>query len=161
MSEFSKYVRRVLDQAGREAQSDRSTTIEAQHVLLAIAAQPETAAARVLSSVGLDPRALREALDREIEHSLSAAGVSLDAFHLPRPSSALEPATNLGASVKHALERGVKGIRKGRDLRPVHLLLGILLAELGTVPRALALAGIDRADLVTRVRQSLTEEGKV
>jgi D-alanyl-D-alanine carboxypeptidase len=38
----------------------------------------------------------------------------------------------------------------------MHLLLGILRAEIGTVPRALALAGIDRAHLVLRVEQALT-----
>lgn len=160
MSAFSKYVRSTLEQAGREAQLDRVTMIEAQHVLLAIAAQPELPAARVLSSVGLDRRVLRDALDRELAHSLSAAGVLLEAFDLPRPLSPPEPAKQLGASVKHALERGVTGVRKGRDLRPAHLLLGILLAEVGTVPRALALAGIDRADLIVRVRQALTEKAE-
>jgi D-alanyl-D-alanine carboxypeptidase len=157
MSTFSKYVRTTLELAGREAQSDRSTTIEAQHVLLAIAIQSETTAAQVLSSVGLDHRAIRDALDREFEHSLKAAGVSLAAFELPRSKGSLEPARNLGASVKHALERGVTGIRKGKDLRPAHLLLGILQAEIGTVPRALALAGLDRADLTLRVRQTLAD----
>jgi hypothetical protein len=35
------------------------------------------------------------------------------------------------------------------------VLLGILQADVGTVPRALALAGFDRAALIARVRQSL------
>ena len=156
MTTFKKYVGAILEQAAREAQLDRSTTIEAQHVLLAIAAQQEATAAGVLLAVGLDHRAIRAALDREFEQSLKAAGVSLAAFDLPRPTSAPERATNLGASVKQALERGVHGVRKGKDLRPAHLLFGILQAEVGTVPRALALAGIDRADLVLRVRQTLS-----
>jgi ATP-dependent Clp protease ATP-binding subunit ClpA len=160
MSAFSKYVRSTLEQAGQEAQLDRATTIEAQHVLLAIAAQPELPAAQVLKSVGLDRRAIRDALDREFEHSLRAAGVSLEAFALPPPASAPEPATQLGASVKNALERGVTGVRKSKDLQPSHLLLGILLAEVGTVPRALALARIDRADLMLRLRQTLADKGK-
>jgi ATP-dependent Clp protease ATP-binding subunit ClpA len=158
MSVFSEYVRTTLEQAGREAQLDRATMIEAPHVLLAIAAQAELPAAQALSSVGLDRRALREALDRELEHSLNAAGVSRHTFDLPQPASAPTPATRLGASVKLALERGVAGIRKGRDLRPAHLLLGILLAEVGSVPRALRLAGIDRAELLVRVRQTLAVE---
>jgi D-alanyl-D-alanine carboxypeptidase len=37
-------------------------------------------------------------------------------------------------------------------LRSTDLLAGILEAELGTVPRALAIAGIDRAALATRAR---------
>lgn len=64
MSTFTKYVRASLEQAEREAQSDRSTTIEAQHVILAIAAQPEAAAGQVSRSAGLDRAALREALNR-------------------------------------------------------------------------------------------------
>ncbi|GAB2688125.1 hypothetical protein GCM10027089_06630 [Nocardia thraciensis] len=35
-------------------------------------------------------------------------------------------------------------------MRPVDLLLGVLAAEVGTVPCALALAGVDRDDLVAR-----------
>jgi len=52
------------------------------------------------------------------------------------------------------LERSFSVARK-KDLRPAHVLLGILLAQAGTVPRALALAGIDQEDLTARVRQSL------
>lgn len=158
MSTFTKYVRTIMEQAARETQVDGSKTIEAQHVLLAIVAQSETTAARVLSSVGLDQRAIRDALAREVEHSLRAAGVSLDAFGLPSSSSVPEPATNVGASVRQALERGVAGVRK--HPQPAHVLLGILQAEVGTVPRALALAGIDRAALVLRVRQTLTAAAK-
>lgn len=154
MSAFSRYVRTIIEQATREAQLERSKTIEAEHVLLAIAAQPETTAAEILSSVGLDRSALRNALSREFEHSLGAAGVSLDSFDLPR-SSAPELPTNVGASVRQALERGLAGVC--RHPQPTHVLLGILQAEVGTVPRALALAGIDRAGLMLSVRQALSE----
>jgi D-alanyl-D-alanine carboxypeptidase len=41
----------------------------------------------------------------------------------------------------------------------MNLLIGILEAEVGTVPRALALAGIDRADLAERARQALAGTG--
>jgi D-alanyl-D-alanine carboxypeptidase len=40
------------------------------------------------------------------------------------------------------------------------VLLGIVQAQVGTVPRALAPAGIDEADPMTRVRQTLTNEGE-
>ena len=39
-------------------------------------------------------------------------------------------------------------------LRSTDLLAGIVEAELGTVPRALAIAGIDRAALSSRARMS-------
>ncbi|GAA2810174.1 hypothetical protein GCM10020219_097610 [Nonomuraea dietziae] len=46
-----------------------------------------------------------------------------------------------------------------KDLRPAHVLLGILQAEVGTVPRALALAGVDRTDLLTRVQNAIADDG--
>jgi ATP-dependent Clp protease ATP-binding subunit ClpA len=152
MTTFGKYIRVLLERAGREAALDHATAIEAQHVLLAIAAEPETPANRVLLAAGLDRPALRSALAREFEHSLGVAGVALGAFDLPPPSSEPEHVTRMGASVRQALERGTAGVRKG--LRPAHVLLGILQAEVGTVPRALALAGVDRRDLIERVRQT-------
>jgi D-alanyl-D-alanine carboxypeptidase len=154
---FDKYLRTILEQAGHQAQQDGSSTIEAQHLLLAMAAQTETSEARALSSVGLDQRGLRDALDRELERSLGAAGVSLEASDLARPKSSPEAARQLGASVRYALERGMAAVRK--NPQPAHLLLGILQAEVGTVPRALSLKGVDRSELVGRIRQTLSAEG--
>lgn len=163
MTGFRTQLRNILDRAGREATLDGSSTVEAQHVLLAIAAEPAATAGRVLTSVGLDHRAIRDALDREHEHSLGAAGVSLAGFDLPprgedargEDSPGRDPrrATRLGASVRIALERGLAGVR--RDPQPAHLLLGILQAQVGTVPRALALTGIDQTELTVRLRQAL------
>ena len=153
MSTLDNYVGTTVDQARHAAQDDGSATIEAHHLLLAIAGQEGTVAQRMLASVGLDRHAIRVALDREFEHSLQAVGVSAAAFELPRAGRGRPPA-NIGASTKLAFERGFgPGVRK-KDLRSAHLLLGILAAEVGTVPRALALAGVDRADLAERVRQA-------
>jgi ATP-dependent Clp protease ATP-binding subunit ClpA len=152
---FEKWLQALLPQAAEEALASRSATIDAQHLLLAIAAQPETTSAQVLSSAGLDHRALREAIQRELEHSLGAAGVSLVDFELPRASSDPARSPSLGASAQQAIERGVTSA--GKAVQPPHLLLGILGAERGTVPRALALAGIDRLALLASVRQALAE----
>jgi ATP-dependent Clp protease ATP-binding subunit ClpA len=159
VSAFGTYVHTIIEQAGHHASKDGSATIEAQHLLLAIAAQQGTTADQVLASVGLDQDAIREVLDREFEESLRAAGVSLAAFDLPQPSSDHEPSARVGASAKLALERGVAAAARRKDLQPAHLLLGILEARVGTVPRALALAGIDQADLTARVGQTLTKKG--
>jgi ATP-dependent Clp protease ATP-binding subunit ClpA len=156
---FGTYVHTIIDQAGHHASKDGSATIEAQHLLLAIAAQQGTTAHQVLTSVGLDQQAIHDALDLEFEHSLRAAGVSLAAFDLPQPSSDPERSARVGASAKLALERGVAAAAaRKKDLRPAHLLLGILEARVGTVPHALALAGIDQADLTARVRRALTNQ---
>ena len=68
MATFHAFLRTILEQAGREAQRDRSATTEAQHLLLAMASRTETSG--LLESVGLDHRALRAALDLEFEHAL-------------------------------------------------------------------------------------------
>ncbi|SHG81080.1 Clp protease N-terminal domain-containing protein [Streptoalloteichus hindustanus] len=155
VSTYDQYLRRVVVRGEREARDDGSATVEAHHLLLAVAEDPEVSTREVLASVGLDRRAVRAALDREFEHSLNAAGVSLRSFALPRPSGDVGR-PKLGASAKLALERGVAAAGRKKDLRPAHVLLGILQAEVGTVPRALALADIDRIDLRVRVMGTLT-----
>jgi D-alanyl-D-alanine carboxypeptidase len=160
MTTFGTYVGTIIEQAGHHASKDGSATIEAHHLLLAVAAQEETTAHQALTSVGLDQQAIHDALDREFEASLRAAGVARGAFDLSQPTSDPNPSARIGASAKLALERGVAAAARRKDLQPAHLLLGILEAHLGTVPRALALAGIDRADLTARVRQALTNNGR-
>jgi|SRR5947209_118639 len=154
MDEFKKYLRKVINRAGQEAQQDSSNTVEAQHLLLAIAAQPEPTTRSLLTEAGLDLEAIRAALDQEFERSLSAVGVSRARYHLPRPSPRPQRAA-LGRSAKLAVERGVGEETRMRELHPAHLLLGVLAAEVGTVPRALDIAGIDREQLISRVRQAL------
>ncbi|MEU3369351.1 Clp protease N-terminal domain-containing protein [Streptomyces sp. NPDC006711] len=156
MSAFDQYLHAVIVRAMDEAQDDGSATIDAHHLLLSLAADQGSTARQVLVSVGLDRTAVREALDREFEHSLSMVGVSAATYDLPRPSQASRQ-PKMGASARLALERGFASARK-KDLRSAHLLLGILHAQIGTVPRALALAGIDQAELVNRVRQTLTSQ---
>jgi ATP-dependent Clp protease ATP-binding subunit ClpA len=152
---FDQYLRGILEQAGREAGAVGSTTIEAQHVLLAMAARSDTDTGQLLTSLGLDPAALRAALEHEIEEALRGAGLARQAPPTP-PRIPVDPAGHLGTSVRYALERGLGGLRKAP--RPEHLLLGVLQAEVGTVPRALELAGFDRAALLARVREKLETE---
>lgn len=152
MSTFDKYLHAVIMRAGREALEDSSPTVEAQHLLLAVSASADPVA-DLLASAGLDTAALRAALDREFAASLSAVGVASSTYDLPKPSPRRSN-PGIGTSAKLAMERGFLMSRK-KDLRPAHLVLGILLAEVGTVPRALSLAGVDREELVARVRQAV------
>ncbi|MFC7589827.1 Clp protease N-terminal domain-containing protein [Nonomuraea antimicrobica] len=137
-----------------EARADGSAAVEAHHLLLGIAAHGDTAARTALATAGLDRAALRAALDREFEHSLNAVGVSPGALSLPSPAPDPDRRPGMGASVRLALERGFARVGRKRDLRPAHVLLGVLEAEVGTVPRALALAGVDRAELMTAVHRA-------
>lgn len=122
--------------------------------MLAVAGEQEPTTRQVLASVGLDYEAIRGMLDREFEQSLSAAGVTVTASDLPRSTIGLKD-PKPGASAKLAMKRGFSSVAGKKDLRPAHLLLGILRARNGTVPRAFALAGVDRADLEERVVQAL------
>ena len=155
MAGFDKYLRTLLSRAETEARQDGSATVEAQHMLLAIAAEPDSPPGRVLAAAGLGHAAIRAALHREFEHSLAAAGVSVSAFRVAPASPDPRRTPHPGASVQLALDRGIKAAA-GQDPQPAHLLLGILRAEVGTVPRALTLAGADRGELIARVLGTLT-----
>ena len=125
-------------------------------MLLAMASEAGTETSEFLASVGLDRRAIRGALDLELQHTLTAAGVSVDKAEPERSESTAHRPLQLGTSVQHALERGLGATREAP--RPAHVLLGILQADIGTVPRALALAGVDRSALIARVRRTLQAE---
>ena len=153
MTPFEKYLHAVIMRADQEAREDGSTTVEAQHLLLAVAGEQEPTTRALLAAAGLDRDAVHAALEQEFVRSLSAVGVSSTAYALP-PASWRRAHPKMGTSGKLVLERTFTVSRK-KDLRPAHVLLGILLAQAGTVPRALALAGVDQEELTARVRQSL------
>jgi len=159
VSGTDRYLRRILERGRAEARRDGSPAVEAQHLLLAIAADPGTAARRVLAEAGLDRDAVRAAVDREFAASLRVAGVELTGFALPPATADPHRDVDLGTSAKLVLERAVRVAGRGPGrIRPAHLLLGVLDTGVGTVPRALALAGVDRAELVARTRAALSEE---
>jgi D-alanyl-D-alanine carboxypeptidase len=154
VSPFDEYLHAVLMRAQQEASDDGAAAVEVQHLLLAVAAVPEPTVRAVLASAGLDTDAVRRALDQEFVRSLSAVGVASDAFDLPRPSR-LPSRPTMGTSGRLAIERGFAAAPRKKDLRPAHVLFGILSAQAGVVPRALAMAGIDQEDLANRARRAL------
>ncbi|MEU4238395.1 Clp protease N-terminal domain-containing protein [Actinoplanes sp. NPDC026619] len=140
---MSSFLSQILAEAAEQARTDGSTTIEAHHLLLALAHDGAAA--------GLDHATIRAALDREFTHSLAAAGVHLT-NDLP-PATPTDTTPHLGATAKAAIERAVTAAHHIRDTTPAHLLLGILQTPAGTVPRALHLAGINRDTLTAAVRR--------
>ena len=68
----------VVLSARSEARATGSHTIEAEHILLALANQEGTDAREILESIGLNHDSIRAALEREFEESLRAVGVSLE-----------------------------------------------------------------------------------
>jgi D-alanyl-D-alanine carboxypeptidase len=144
----------VLAQFQVEATRDGAKFIEAEHMLLALAASPKTDAAKLLGEFGLDHPRLVSALDEEHRRTLTFAGMREPDKGLVEATE-LDTKLSLGTSAKAAIRRGLIGARHDRRrarLRSVELLAGILQAELGRVPRALAIAGIDRAALIARAR---------
>lgn len=156
---FAEHARAIVRQAEKEAEETGSPVIEAEHLLLAMTGEHGSEARDVLASTGLDRDGLRAALEGEFRQSLAAAGVTLPAAGLPRASRDPEHRVHLAASGKLVLERALKAAVGQRQIRPGHLLLGVLGAQAGTVPRALALAGVDQGALATRTKQAL-EQGK-
>lgn len=139
----------IGEKAIREAARRGVTTVESEHVLLALLTDPNTAVAKALAGSGLDYAAFAEALAQERAHSLAAAGVG------PVAKDLLEATPRLsrpmwGTSARDALSRIRRGPNRDRRRRQlgVELAIAILGADLGTVPRALALAGIERSVLV-------------
>ncbi len=150
--------RRVVLQAGEhEAQALGSATVEAEHLLLALAALPGSGAAALLAEHGLDHDGVLEALERETERSLAAVGVAAGDLALQGPPPAPRRRPRLAASAKRALERAVRtaAARGDRRVGGEHLLIGVLRADLGTVPRALDAAGVDRVALASRAERLL------
>ncbi len=152
---FAEHARAIVRQAEEEAEEAGSPVIEAEHLLLAMTGEHGIEARDVLASAGLDRDGIRAALDREFWQSLAAAGVRLPSGGLPRASRDPARQARLAASGKLVLERALKAALGQRQIRPGHLLLGVLAAQVGTVPRALALAGVDSGDLAARTRQAL------
>ena len=151
-------IRETVALARAEAHALSSPRIEAEHLLLALATQPRISAGRFLAAERLDHDALRRALDLEFERSLTAVGIRLESFALPDAGLPLLGNLWLGRSAKLAIQRALKartGRGRARRLDSMHLLVGILSAEGGTVARALAAIEIDRTALLTQARAAL------
>jgi ATP-dependent Clp protease ATP-binding subunit ClpA len=152
---LADHARAIVRQAEQEAEEAGSPVIEAEHLLLAMTGEHGTEARDVLASAGLDRDGILAALDREFRQSLAAAGVTLPAGGLPRRSRGPERRTRFAASGKLVMKRALQAASAQRQIRPGHLLLGVLAAQAGTVPRALTLAGVDQGDLAARTRRAL------
>jgi ATP-dependent Clp protease ATP-binding subunit ClpA len=153
VTRLTQHVRTVVNAAEVEARASGTSTVEAEHVLLAVSAL-EGEAQRLLASAGLDHHAIKLALKREVHQSLSAAGITIDPDHFALATIDPSRHLRLGASAKTAIERAVKASSGARQIQPCHLLIGVLGAQAGTVPRMLALAGVDQGTLTERVRSA-------
>jgi ATP-dependent Clp protease ATP-binding subunit ClpA len=145
---FTRDARTVVKAAETHARGLGSPTIEAEHLLLALASHMPPVAP--LEDAGLDHDAVLAALDTARDRSLMAVGIAPGDIDLPPAPVTHHP--RFAASAKAALARAVKAsaARHDRRIAAGHVLLGLLAAEAGTVPRALAAADVDRDDLRAR-----------
>jgi hypothetical protein len=157
-------LRKAANRAVEEAKARGSATVEAEHLLLAVAAEPGLAA-DVLAEAGLDHDAIGVVLDAERRESLAVAGIAGPLAELPATPRDGRPAW--GSSAREALRRAAIESRgaagRGRDRNPRRrgpdegdLVIGVLGADLGTVPRALAYAGIVPRPIIQRLRAAAT-----
>jgi ATP-dependent Clp protease ATP-binding subunit ClpA len=144
---FTKDARAIVLAASQEEAQTRGTgTVQAEHLLLALSAQPS------LQHLDLDHDRIEQALIQEEERSLASVGIAAGDFEEPA-ASATPHRTRLATSAKLALQRALMTAQSRHDRRieTHHLLLGVLAADHGRVPRALDIAGIDLDELRTRL----------
>lgn len=155
LERFMKEARRVAESAEQEARGRGSSTIEAEHLLLALAQPAGGLASQTLSRAGLDHEALLDALESELERSLDTVGVTTEGLHAPVPSFAGRP--RWGASAKASFERTMEAAhtRGDRRIGPAHILLGVLEAREGTVPRTLRGAGVEPSEIVAETQAAM------
>lgn len=150
-SGFAETAARAFHDAHRRALETGLHSVEAEHLLLALAGREGEPCGVILREAGLTYAVIESALREERRRSLSFAGVEplMDA---QIASSARTGPVRVGASVKAALHRGrLAGPARNRPRDPSDVLRGIITAELGTVPRAFAIAGIDREKILSAV----------
>ncbi|MFP3465957.1 Clp protease N-terminal domain-containing protein [Leifsonia sp. SIMBA_070] len=149
---LSRALRPIIIRAVAEAQQRSSALVEAEHLLLALARDGAPQVRAALAGAGLDPDGLTAALAAERAASLRVAGVT------PPPAERLAAAPRIarprwGASAREALVRAHRVAAHGHrhSSGEVDLLIAVVNLDLGTVPRALTMAGVDRNALIAAV----------
>jgi ATP-dependent Clp protease ATP-binding subunit ClpA len=153
---FTREARDVVKRAHEEATRLRSPTVDAEHLLLALAAPGSGPSATVLADAGLDREGLLAAFDAELRGTLEGVGLPATALLEQAPPSGWR-SPRWGQSAKLALERSLKAAvaRGDRRLVPAHILLGVLRSEAGSVPRALRVSGVEAGELAARTAAAM------
>src|SRR2546430_7349719 len=165
LERFGRDARATVRRAQSRARAEGAISLEAQHLLLALTEVPSGRAGRVIVSLGLTQETVRQALDREMARALAAAGV-----HETPPVRRIPPTLGRGfprwgQSAKLALKRTLEeALRRGdRTMGNEHLLLAIVSAEAGVIPRVLeeiqitpaqVRAGVGLTDRLTKSRRT-------
>lgn len=122
---FDEAARDALGAATGQAQRANASAVHAEHLLLALLADPEGVPSRALARIGVDPEAVR----RRIEHAAP-----------PRPWGVRAPVLPFADDTKGAIEFAMREARiaGAREVGTGLLLLGVLQSPQGVPFRALA-----------------------
>jgi ATP-dependent Clp protease ATP-binding subunit ClpA len=150
---FERFVgqaRHVALEAHSVAAGLGSSSVEAEHLLVSLAGTRHPAGA-ALREAGLEPDELHAAIQRDFERVLAQVGI--DASGIDVSANCRRTKLRWGASAKQGLAGAVDEAKRRGDRKVgcEHILLGLLRAEHGTVPRLLAAEGIDRDELTRRL----------
>jgi ATP-dependent Clp protease ATP-binding subunit ClpA len=140
---FREEVRGLLLQAQDEAAARGAAAVEAEHLLLAMATISFGSASRVLEALHVSHDRVTEALERERARALAAVGVEAHRLPLPQPICDSRR-LRWGQSARSAAERSTREDHADPQLR---MLLGVVRAEVGVIPRLLAELGLTTSDI--------------
>ncbi len=147
-------MKRLFEEAEAEARRDGQDAFAAEHLLLA-ALSVEPSARAALARTGHEPEELRTALARQHATALAAVGIDAGSLLTDDAPAGADPS---GAMASTATGRGVfqrareHASTEKRAISGAHVVLAATELEHGTVPRALAELGVDRADLAAAAR---------
>ncbi|MGY1737694.1 Clp protease N-terminal domain-containing protein [Geodermatophilus sp. SYSU D00684] len=140
-------VRALLTGAEAEARGGGEATPSPEHLLLAATALPDGTAAAALARVGTDADRLRAAVEAAHAAALASVGVGTGTGEpaLRGPATGPMRSTPQAQQVFRAAVAAAKAARS--PLRGAHVVAAVCDLERGTVVRALADLGVDRARL--------------
>ncbi|MGH3823542.1 MAG: Clp protease N-terminal domain-containing protein [Pseudonocardiaceae bacterium] len=146
--EFFREMQALLKQAEVEARLAGSRMVEAEHLLTAMAAVPFGPASRALGRLGLSRDRIAGAIERERCGALALAGVQTAGMPAMRPFTGGR-SLRWNQSARLAADRSC---HEAPDDPRLRMLLGIVHAEAGVMPRLLTELDVSREDIEQAVR---------
>ncbi|HSJ45950.1 MAG TPA: Clp protease N-terminal domain-containing protein [Euzebyales bacterium] len=139
LERFTDEARRVVVIAQEEARGLDHAQIGTEHLLLGLVHEEGSEVTRVLVELGVDVRALEHAV-----HAVVGRGVDPSPSHLPFTRQAKE---SLELALRESLQLGDK------EIRPTHILCGLLREGDGVAVTVLTRQGVDLDEVRTIVKR--------
>ena len=150
---LTRDMRAMSERAALDARRLRASSVESEHLFAAIAAGCFGAASQALAHLGISHSAVVAAIEREHASALALAGVR---SHALPPPTAPEDRPAWGRSAMRAAERSCD--ENGPDDPRLRVLLGIVHAEAGVMPRVLQELGVTSVAIDDAVQEIATSQ---